>query len=269
LGEESSSEEDWLIGPPFAVSDTNVVIKFNYYESLGDVVEQPLSLLITNDFTGDVASTTWTDVTPDGLDGSTDDAWITVKTAPLLLQGENLVLAFRYEASGTGTGTGTTKRIGVDKVCVEQDWGPLAGEFIISSQTGAQVRFLADFSGGSFPYLCSFDFGNGETTTSSFSEESCNPTYNYPEEGDFSVTATLVDAVKTTVTQTIDISVAYSYNEGNTEPSTNTDHEALTDDRIQEEPTDGVPSVNSGLQWMTTLLPLAVATAMMVMAEAI
>lgn len=191
--------DDWLIGPPFSAMETNYIIKFDYYERFGDDnIEKPLVLLITDDFTGDVSTTTWTDVTPDGLDGSTSDTWITAKTSPLPIQGDSLVLAFRYLSSGSGAGE--TKRIGVDKICIEQESGPLAGEFKYI-QAGAEVDFLSELSGGAFPYACTYDLGNGDTLSD------CNPSYLFTEAGDYTVTATVVDVAGTTLTQTLTLSV--------------------------------------------------------------
>lgn len=99
---DSIESDDWLVSPPFAAYGDMTLVKFNYYERFSDVVDAPLSLLVTDDFTGDVTNTTWEDITPIGLDGSVEAGWIEVKSQMIPFEGENLVMAFRYVSSGAG-----------------------------------------------------------------------------------------------------------------------------------------------------------------------
>jgi hypothetical protein len=69
LGGESL--DDYLISPSFAVFDDNFIVKFSYCKNYGDTLEQPLSVLIMENWAGDVTITEWIDMTPDRLDGST------------------------------------------------------------------------------------------------------------------------------------------------------------------------------------------------------
>jgi hypothetical protein len=104
-GENDTLEaDDWMISPPFASAGEMTVVKFWYFERFGDTVDMPLTLLVTGNYTGDVTTTTWADITPSGLDGSTDAAWIEVKSQFIPVEGNDLVMAFRYITGGAGGG---------------------------------------------------------------------------------------------------------------------------------------------------------------------
>lgn len=195
--------DDWLISPEFFASDPATVIEFQYYENFGDTVAQPLSVLVTDDYTGDPATTTWTDITPVGLDGSTTDAYIDVTTAPIGVTGRNLRVAFHYISAGT-TG-GTTKRIGVDNVCIALNQGPLKASLGFTRE-GAEVSFVPNVSGGAPPYSFDWTFGDGEGSTEAA------PTHTYTAEGVFTVGLTVMDDAGTTVTLTeIDLITVTNY----------------------------------------------------------
>eukprot|EP00934_Nitzschia_sp_Nitz4_P002920 Nitzschia sp. Nitz4//NODE_444_length_18484_cov_71.934560//28//5304//NITZ4_additional_000056-RA//-1//CDS//3329531893//2910//frame0 len=189
--------ENWLVGPSFAVVEESYVISFDYFEGYSDSV-QAITVYITDDWTGDVTTTNWVDVTPDNLDGSTSFEWISVSTAPLPLQGDDIVVAFLYQSSGNGGGS--CKLAGVDHICIEQQSGELVGEFSIS-QYGADVTVISGFNGGSYPYSCTHDFGDGSSSTE------CSPTHTYTTTGDYTISSTIVDNAGVEISQTSSVSV--------------------------------------------------------------
>lgn len=104
-------------------------------------------------------------------------------------------VAFLYTASGTGGGT--TKRIGVDNVCIEALGGPLDAGFAFT-RSGGSVNFIPTISGGTPPYQFSWDFGDTNTSTG------MSPTHEYTMPGLYTVTLTVTDDTGQvqTVTQT-------------------------------------------------------------------
>lgn len=179
--------DDWLISPPFS-TDGPATIDFDYYENFGDTLDQPLRVLVTDDYTGDPTTTLWYDVTPPGLDGSTVDAYIPVSSQVLPISGDGLQVAFHYRSAGNGGGT--TKRIGVDSVCVQPIEGALEADFAFS-RNGGVVSFVSTVSGGLPPYEYDWNFGDG-----SFSDEA-SPTHEYTFEGIFTVELIVTDAAGT------------------------------------------------------------------------
>jgi hypothetical protein len=176
--------DDWLISPPIHVSAPVTGIDFSYYENYGDTLEQPLSVLVTSNYTGDPATTAWTDITPSGLNGSTSDAWIPVSSQVFSLAGNAVRVAFRYQSAGNGGGT--TKRIGVDNVCISEPSGPLEADFSFTRQGGV-VSFVPTVSGGLPPYQLSWMFGDGLTSA----EDA--PTHDYTSTGLYSVSLMVTD----------------------------------------------------------------------------
>lgn len=182
--------DDWLISPAFTVSEANTAIEFMYYENFGDTLGQPLSVVATTNFTGDPLTTAWVDITPAGLNGSTADAWIPAKSQPLGLTGNAVRVAFRYQSAGNGGGT--TKRIGVDQICVAKQAGPLEADFSFT-RNGGLVSFVPTVTGGVPPYVLEWDFGDG------VGESNQAPTHDYAEEGSYTVTLSVTDAEGTQV----------------------------------------------------------------------
>jgi hypothetical protein len=78
-----------LISPPF-FADGLTAIELEYYENFDDTLEKPLSVLVTDNHTGDPSTTAWIDVTPDGLNGSMTDAYVDVASDPFALTGNTL-----------------------------------------------------------------------------------------------------------------------------------------------------------------------------------
>jgi PKD repeat protein len=54
---------------------------------------------------------------------------------------------------------------------------------------GQRVTFTAAFTGGTAPFTCRFDFGDGESTTVTTTSQSCSATHTYDDSG--SLTATV------------------------------------------------------------------------------
>lgn len=181
-----TAANDYLISPAFASYNNNALIEFDYYEKYGDVSGvRPLSVYVTDNWTGDVTTTTWTDITPDGLDGSTSDAWVSVHSKTFSLMGNNLHVAFQYVSSGTGSGT--TKLIGVDKVCPSSVKGDLVASFS-HTDNGGIVKFLASVSGGVPPYSFTWDFGHGGSSNET------TPQFKFTSAGEYNVTLTVMDS---------------------------------------------------------------------------
>lgn len=176
--------DDWLISPPLNLAGPLSGVDFDYYENYGDTLSQPLSLLVTANYTGDPSTTAWSDITPSGLDGSTSDAWIQVSSQVFGLTGSDVRIAFRYQSAGNGGGT--TKRIGIDNVCLTVPGGPLEAGFNYNRQ-GGNVTFVPSVSGGLPPYQLNWDFGDGYTS----GEDA--PTHEYTQAGNYIVTLTVTD----------------------------------------------------------------------------
>ena len=188
--EETVSADDYLISPSINVSSELTKVDFLYYENFGDVLEVPLQVLVTDAYTGDPRTTAWTDITPAGLNGSTEDAYIPVSSEAFALQGGDIRVAFRYLASGTGGGE--TKRIGVDEICIQPLGGSLEADFSFA-QSGGEVDFVPVVTGGVPPYAFTWDFGDGNTSMQDL------PTNEYLEPGTYSVTMTVSDQDGTTI----------------------------------------------------------------------
>lgn len=176
--------DDWLVSPAFSSNDPNLLISFEYYENFGDTIEKPLALYATDSFTGDPSTTTWVDITPSGLDGSTSGAYIPVTSLPIGLTGSDLHIAFHYQSGGNGGGT--TKRIGVDNICLSTASGPLEVE-IGFNRSGPVVSFAPTIAGGTPPYTASWNFGDGNTS------EELDPVHIYTDTGSFSVSLEVTD----------------------------------------------------------------------------
>ena len=185
------ASDDYLVSPPLFVGGPLTSIEFEYYERFGDTLERPLTVLVTDSYTGDPSTTSWTDITPFGLNGSTNDEWISVSTQAFTESGSDVRIAFRYQSAGNGGGT--TKRIGVDNPCIVTQ-GPLEGGFGFQ-RSGGNVTFVPTISGGTPPYSYAWDFGDGNTSTEA------SPTNTYTTAGTFSVSLAVTDAEGTTLSE--------------------------------------------------------------------
>ncbi len=185
----TAESDDYLVSPPIFVAGPLTSIDFEYYERFGDTLERPLTVLVTDSYTGDPSTTSWTDITPFGLNGSTDDAWIQVSTQAFTETGSDVRVAFRYQSAGNGGGT--TKRIGVDNPCIVTQ-GPLEGGFGFQ-RSGGDVTFVPAISGGTPPYTYAWDFGDGNTS------EEASPTHTYTEAGTFTAQLVVTDADGTSI----------------------------------------------------------------------
>ena len=48
--------DDYLISPPLNVASPVTFVDFEYYENFGDVIDDPLTVLVTDAYTGDPAT---------------------------------------------------------------------------------------------------------------------------------------------------------------------------------------------------------------------
>ncbi len=185
--------DDYLISPPLHISGLITGVDFDYYENFGDTLPKPLSVLVTDNFTGDPTTTTWIDITPANLNGSTSDTWIPVSSDSFNLTGSDVRIAFHYQSAGNSGGT--TKRIGVDNVCVKTLGGALSGSFTFT-RNGGDVTFNPVVTGGVPPYQFSWDFGDTNTSTQQ------SPTHSYTTPGLYTVTMTVTDDDGSVITTT-------------------------------------------------------------------
>lgn len=200
FGAEGGAADDWLVSPPFALFGETSFFSFLYYEHFDDALETPLTLLVTDSWTGDVETTTWVDITPDGLNGSTMDAYIPAATKNFALEGADLRLAIRYQS--TGTAGGETKRICVDKFSLEQVGGPLVLNEILYNQEGGLVSFSPQTGGGIPPLSFAWDFGDD----SSPSVEN-RPQHRYVAAGAYEVTLAVTDSTGASISGSVSITV--------------------------------------------------------------
>ena len=188
-----SAADDYLISPLISVFDPLTVIDFQYFEDNADTLIAPLTLLVTNNYTGDPTTTTWTDITPTNLNGATSGSWLTVTSQQLGAAnvGNNTRIAFRYQSSGNTNVS--AKQIGIDLVSLRIG-GPLNVDFS-EERDGATVTFSADVTGGVLPYSYLWDFGDGNTSTAA------NPIHTYISDGTFTVTLTVTDGDSTVLAE--------------------------------------------------------------------
>lgn len=192
------ASDDWLISPAFTTFDPDALLEFEYYENYGDTLAKPLAVFVTANYTGDPRTTSWTEITPTGLDGSTSGTYIPVSSQPFGLTGSDLRVAFHYTSAGNSGGT--TKRIGVDKICI----GTAPAELVIDfsfNQNGETISFAPSLEGGQTPFDYLWDFGDGNTSTE------MAPVHSYAQSGTYTVSLTVTDAnndvVNTTKTNVI------------------------------------------------------------------
>lgn len=192
---------DWLVFPAFSVTNPATFISFMYYERFGDTIDAPLKVFVTDSYTGDATTTTWADITPDGLNGSTDNMYVSVDSKIIPFTGSDIVLAFQYEASGSGGGQ--TKNIGISMPYIAEVSGPLEASFAFT-QLGTSVSFRTTVSGGIPPYSYSWDFGDFGTSLDSA------PSKTYAASvASYTVALTVSDSASGSVmlTDTIDITM--------------------------------------------------------------
>lgn len=188
-----TAADDYLISPPLNVAGPLTAVDFLYYEFFDDTLEQPLSVLVTDFYTGDPETTAWQDITPTGLNGASDGAFVPVVSQPFALIGDNVRVAFRYQSAGNDGGT--TKRIAVDEICVQALGGALEADFSFT-RSGGIVDFIPIVSGGTPPYDFTWDFGDGNGSNADV------PTHEYTAEGLYTVTMTVSDQDGTTLVVT-------------------------------------------------------------------
>lgn len=196
------TSDDWLISPAFTSFDADALLEFEYYERFGDTLAKPLAVFVTANYTGDPRTTTWTEITPAGLDGSTSGAYIPVSSQPFGITGSDLRVAFHYTSAGNGGGT--TKRIGVDKICIGTTPAELTADFTFN-QTGTEATFTSSIGGGTEPFTLSWDFGDSSAISTATS-----PTHVYTNGATYSAVLTVTDADNTVVTVNKDVPVNFT-----------------------------------------------------------
>jgi len=192
-----TAADDWLISPVMIIDNPDTAVVFDYYEQFGDTLEKPLAVLVTTNYTGDPDTTTWIDITPIGLNGSTSGAWIEVVSQVMGVTGTEVQLAFHYRSGGDGGGS--TKRIGIDNVGLDVLSALETG--MSFAQNGLEFDFNGTVTGGTPPYEYLWDFGDGSTST----EE--DPTYRYAEPGTYTVQFLVTDADQVGVGASQDVTI--------------------------------------------------------------
>ncbi len=109
---DSPSNETWLVSPELDLSTQKIL---NFESELAFWAHDGLSVWVSNDFTGDVTTATWTALDPTLADGSTDN-YVRVSSGDVSLPiGGTGHVAFKYEGnSATNT---TTYRVDNIFVC--------------------------------------------------------------------------------------------------------------------------------------------------------
>lgn len=101
--------EDWLISPSFDISSSvNPYLTFSNRRRFSDTETEPMTVMVTTNYTGDVTTTDWTALSAilDQNTTSTFTAWVESGEVDLSEHiGSNVRIAFRYKSSGNGSGT--------------------------------------------------------------------------------------------------------------------------------------------------------------------
>ena len=118
---ENNAAESWLVSPAIDFSkETEAYITFDYvvrYTESGKVKDYS-QLLISNDYTDDVATATWTAIDYNAQENTAD--WTFYNTGKIAIPAEfmgkeNVRIAFKYTSSATKAGTWEVKNVVVAK----------------------------------------------------------------------------------------------------------------------------------------------------------
>jgi len=105
------ANEDWLVSPSFSLANAaSPSFSFLNRRRFADTEPQPMTVMITDNYTGDVTTTVWDELSAI-LDPNTATSfaeWVSSGDIDLsAYTGANIRIAFRYKSSGNGSGTAT------------------------------------------------------------------------------------------------------------------------------------------------------------------
>lgn len=196
-GQTALEADDWLVAPPVTIAaEDHATVGFHFYERFGDTLDQPVSVLVSTSYAGgtpDIAD--FIDITPANLNspaGSDGPAeWREISPIPIPLTGD-VTVAFRYRSAGAGGGT--TRRIGIDEVCIAKGLPaqPLAVDFAAAATsitTADTISFTASVSNGQGAPSFDWDLGDGTTLTTAEATTS----HGYSSAGTYTVSLTVSD----------------------------------------------------------------------------
>jgi chondroitin-sulfate-ABC endolyase/exolyase len=129
-GDKVNPKEAWLVSPKIDLTGTSATkFSFTYGTNYGTDSSNKLSVLISTDYTGDVTTATWTDITAEAsIDTDTDYAWTPTPVMDLsAYDGQKIYIAFKFTSNGTNN---ATKNWHVDEIKVEATSASVKGPYI-------------------------------------------------------------------------------------------------------------------------------------------
>ncbi len=189
----NDGSDDWLISPPVAVTEGEVLLaNLDYYT---DFSGPTIQMLVSSDYDPNVhtnpvdATRSEVYVPFETVDTIT---WVTLPSISLNgYFGEKLSIAFRYQVEA---GNPVVARVqGLANVCLFKGIeapAPSASVAVSTTQptTGEAIYFLAQASGGRVPYTFAWDFGDGNDS------DLVRPSHTYVNSGTYSVELVVTDA---------------------------------------------------------------------------
>lgn len=135
-----TASEDWLVMPTVTLTEAdNAALEFDFYQKYDG---PSLKVMASTDYSGDVASATWTDLKV--AFPTLDDRWM--RMGPVSLEGltGDVTLAFLYTTTGTGGGEGAYH--GVANAFVTKHLDGVYQERVVWTEGFDDVSTFGDFS---------------------------------------------------------------------------------------------------------------------------
>ena len=108
----SGAADDYLLSPEFDMdAQSNEILTFTSWTRFADASYPPISLLYTDNFTGDPATTTWNTLNPTWSTEDSQESTASGDVDVSSVSGSSVVFAFRYTSTGTGGGSSAMWRI--------------------------------------------------------------------------------------------------------------------------------------------------------------
>ena len=113
----SPNNEDWLLTPAIDGSELGeIYVLFDHTYKFGDSPETEMTMWVTPDFTGDVTTSTWTQITIPQYSGNWKYCAVTCKV-PSEQIGANTVIGFKYLSGGSSYPTWEIKNLNIKTYC--------------------------------------------------------------------------------------------------------------------------------------------------------